>query len=185
MTQNAAPACTELEMKMMDWLAHMLGLPEQFCFASGKGGGVIQGTASESTLNAMLVARCEVLRNHGFDHKVVADDEQNDAKYSLMSRLVAYTSSQAHSSVEKAALLSATRTRMMPTDADLAMDGDALQAQIEADKRKGLIPFIVIATLGTTNTCAFDNLRTIGQICTHFMLLFGGSRKKANSFIAK
>jgi len=162
--QNAAPACTELEMKMMDWLAQMLGLPEDFCFGSGKGGGVIQATASESTLIAMLCARCETMRLAGFDHKIV-DDETSEVKYGLLSRLVAYTSSQAHSSVEKAALLSATRIRIVPTEQELSMDVSALRTMLETDRNKGLIPFIVIATLGTTNTCAFDDLRAIGDIC--------------------
>ncbi len=84
-----------------------------------------------------------------------------------MSRLVAYTSSQAHSSVQKAAMLSATRIRLLPVDEanGLSLDADVLAKTIEQDRRKGLIPFIVIATLGTTNTCAFDNLQTIGPVC--------------------
>ena len=149
---------------MMDWLALMLGLPEHFCFSSGKGGGVIQATASESTLIAMLCARCKVLKDNGFNHKVT-DDQNNEAKYSIMSRMVAYTSSQAHSSVEKAALLSATRIRMISTDTDLAMNASALRTQIKTDKQNGFIPLIVICTLGTTNTCSFDNLHPIGEIC--------------------
>ena len=154
-------------MKMMDWLAQMLGLPDQFCFSSEMGGGgVIQGTASESTLIAMLCARSQTLRAKGLDPKMSGDDADNvDAKYDVMNRLVAYTSTQAHSSVEKAALLSATRIRFLPTDPELGLDPQALRDQIKADKRKGLIPFILIATLGTTNTCAFDNLQNIGPIC--------------------
>ncbi|XP_017488202.1 PREDICTED: aromatic-L-amino-acid decarboxylase-like [Rhagoletis zephyria] len=167
-TWNAAPSCTELEMKMMDWLAQMLALPEHFCFSSGQGGGVIQGTASESTLIALLCARVQLLKERGLQHKVTdADDEGNEAKYEVMSRLVAYTSSQAHSSVQKAAMLSATRIRLLPVDEanGLSLDADVLAKTIEQDRRKGLIPFIVIATLGTTNTCAFDNLQTIGPVC--------------------
>ena len=121
-SQNAAPACTELEMRMMDWLAQMLGLPHQFCFSSGLGGGgVIQATASESTLIAMLCARCQVLRSQGLDHKI--EEEDCEARYAAMSRLVAYTGAQAHSSVERAALLSATRIRIVPAaQPDSAMD---------------------------------------------------------------
>lgn len=156
---------------MMDWLAQMLGLPDHFWFKSGKGGGgVIQTTASESTLIALLGARTRVLNQRGLDNKVCDDENVNDARYNLMSRLIAYTSSQSHSSVEKAAMLSATRIRALPTNSDLGLDARALKRQIEADKARNQIPFIVIATLGTTNTCAFDNLEEIGQICNrHFI----------------
>ncbi|KAJ6223277.1 hypothetical protein RDWZM_001822 [Blomia tropicalis] len=160
-TWNAAPSCTELEMKMMDWFAQMLGLPDHFCFGSGKGGGgVIQSTASESTLIAMLCSRCEVLQDRGVDHKV-----EDEAKYDILSRLVAYTSCQSHSSVEKASLLSATRLRMIASNEQMGMDVNALRSQILVDRNHGLIPFIVIATLGTTNTCAFDDLQSIGILC--------------------
>jgi aromatic-L-amino-acid/L-tryptophan decarboxylase len=87
-TWIASPACTELEVVMMDWLGQMLGLPEQFLSAStnGKGGGVIQGTASEATLVALLSARAQVLRKYrnspDFDEAV------------LMGKMVAYASGE-------------------------------------------------------------------------------------------
>lgn len=165
-TWNAAPSCTELEMKMMDWLAKMLGLPEHFLFSSDKGGGgVIQSTTSESTLFALLGARTRALAKHGHDNLIEENETVNEAKFGVMSRLVAYTSSQAHSSVEKAAMLSATRIRSLPVLDDFSMDPEALARQIEKDLDKNLIPFLVIATTGTTNTCAFDDLEAIGRIC--------------------
>ena len=144
----------------------MLGLPDVFCFDSKKGGGgVIQSTASESTLISMLGARSKVLSQRGYDNRTDNSDDLMNAKYDLMSQLVAYTSTQSHSSVEKAALLSFTRIRLLPTGPDNGIDVDVLKSTIHTDKQKGLIPFIVIATLGTTNTCAFDDLESIGKIC--------------------
>ncbi|UXI21219.1 hypothetical protein NH340_JMT07162 [Sarcoptes scabiei] len=164
-TWNAAPACTELEMRMMDWLASALGLPEHFFFQHGPGGGVIQTTASESTLIAMLGARTKILLQQGLDNRFDADDDSNQ-RHQILSRLVAYTSDQSHSSVEKAAMLSATRIRLMPSSAiDLSLDAEELRKKIVQDRERGLIPLIVIATLGTTNTCAFDDLEKIGAIC--------------------
>ena len=152
---------------MMDWLAQMLGLPDHFCFSSGKtGGGVIYGGASEATMVGLMCARFQMLKAHGLDNNMSdEDDAKAEAKYAVLNRLVAYTSTQAHSSVEKAALLNSTRIRILPTDENLGLDVHALRGQIDADKRKGLIPCIVIATLGSTNACAFDNLQTIGKIC--------------------
>src|SRR5258706_9372992 len=83
-----SPACTELETHVMDWLAKMLGLPEKF-LSTSTGGGVIQDTASSASLCALLAAR---ERTTGF----VSNERGCDGK------LVAYTSSQAHSSIEKA-----------------------------------------------------------------------------------
>lgn len=150
---------------MMDWLASALGLPEHFFFQHGPGGGVIQTTASESTLIAMLGARTKILLQQGLDNRFDADDDSNQ-RHQILSRLVAYTSDQSHSSVEKAAMLSATRIRLMPSSAiDLSLDAEELRKKIVQDRERGLIPLIVIATLGTTNTCAFDDLEKIGAIC--------------------
>lgn len=150
-TWKSSPACTELEMVMMDWLGKALQLPEEFLFESkGPGGGVIQGTASEATLVALLAARSRTL--------VLT-------KEAKLENLVAYTSDQSHSSVERAALLGAVEMRLLPPDEQLSLRGDTLEKAIQEDKAKGKIPFIVVATLGTTSTCAFDNLLEIGRIC--------------------
>ncbi|OTF78115.1 hypothetical protein BLA29_009077, partial [Euroglyphus maynei] len=179
-TWNAAPSCTELEMRMMDWFAQMLGLPETFHFKHGPGGGIIQTTASESTLIAILGARTKILQQYGLDNRIVDNNDDDDddyysdsdsKRYDLLGRMVAYTSNQSHSSVEKAAMLSATRIRLIPVnDSDLSMNVDILQQRIVADLQRGLIPTIVIATLGTTNTCAFDDLYRIGQLCSEYQI---------------
>ncbi|KFM81141.1 Aromatic-L-amino-acid decarboxylase, partial [Stegodyphus mimosarum] len=150
-TWISSPACTEMEMVMMDWLGKALKLPPHFLFESmGPGGGVIQGTASEATLVALLGARSRVL---------------NLSKDAKLEKLVAYASDQSHSSVERAALLGAVRMRLLPTDSQLSLRGNTLSKAIREDRENGYIPFMVVATLGTTNTCAFDNLNEIGPVC--------------------
>ncbi|XP_040602583.1 aromatic-L-amino-acid decarboxylase isoform X3 [Mesocricetus auratus] len=158
-TWAASPACTELETVMMDWLGKMLKLPEAFLAGrAGEGGGVIQGSASEATLVALLAARTKVIRQ-----LQAASPELTQA--AIMEKLVAYTSDQAHSSVERAGLIGAVRFRTIPSDDNFSMRGSALQEALEQDKAAGLIPFFVVATLGTTPCCSFDNLLEVGPIC--------------------
>uniref|UniRef100_A0A8B9YDC8 Aromatic-L-amino-acid decarboxylase n=1 Tax=Bos mutus grunniens TaxID=30521 RepID=A0A8B9YDC8_BOSMU len=155
----ASPACTELETVMMDWLGKMLQLPEAFLAGeAGEGGGVIQGTASEATLVALLAARTKVTRR-----LQAASPELTQA--AIMEKLVAYASDQAHSSVEKAGLIGGVRLKAIPSDGKFAMRASALQEALERDKAAGLIPFFVVATLGTTSCCSFDNLLEVGPIC--------------------
>ncbi|KAB0375587.1 hypothetical protein FD755_012230 [Muntiacus reevesi] len=155
----ASPACTELETVMMDWLGKMLQLPEAFLAGeAGEGGGVIQGTASEATLVALLAARTKVTRR-----LQAASPELTQA--AVMEKLVAYASDQAHSSVERAGLIGGVRLKAIPSDEKFAMRASALQEALERDKAAGLIPFFVVATLGTTSCCSFDNLLEVGPIC--------------------
>ncbi|XP_033116011.1 aromatic-L-amino-acid decarboxylase-like [Anneissia japonica] len=160
-TWIASPACTELETIVMDWLGKMVGLPDEFLDEGvGKGGGVIQGTASESTLVSLLAAKMKRIRQ-----VLEEDPDKNKDEYDVLPKLVAYTSDQAHSSVERAALIGSIRMRSLPSDDENAFRGEALQKAIAEDKAKGLIPFFVCATLGTTGCCAFDNLTELGEIC--------------------
>lgn len=151
----SSPACTELEVVMMDWLGKMLQLPEDF-MSGGKGGGVIQGTASEATLVALLAARSQMLQKH-------KGEGASDAE--IMGKLVAYCSDQAHSSVERACLLGAVQCHKVESDEKCQMRGEALDKAMEMDRQKGLIPFYAVGTLGTTPSCAFDQLLEIGPIC--------------------
>jgi aromatic-L-amino-acid/L-tryptophan decarboxylase len=149
-----SPACTELETHMLDWLVPMLGLPQKFLSTSA-GGGVIQDTASSSSLCAMLAAR-ERATNY------VSNRCGCDGK------LVAYTSNQAHSSLEKAAMVAGigmNNLRLVEVDKRFAMRSDALKIQIEKDRKSGLVPFFVSATVGTTSSNALDPLTSIGEIC--------------------
>uniref|UniRef100_A0A670YX94 Aromatic-L-amino-acid decarboxylase n=1 Tax=Pseudonaja textilis TaxID=8673 RepID=A0A670YX94_PSETE len=155
----SSPACTELETVMLDWLGKMINLPPQFLAEKdGEGGGVIQGTASEATLVAMLAARTKAI------HRIQLDNE-NLTQGEIISRLVAYTSDQAHSSVEKDVLIAGVKIKQVPTDDSFSVRGSTLRKVIDEDKAAGLIPFFLCATLGTTTCCSFDNLLELGPIC--------------------
>lgn len=217
----ASPACTELEMKVLDWLADMLGLPAHFKFSSSKhGGGVIHGTASEATLVALLVARSKALNKplpalktgitivdannneqleqpaavqqqrsapmlHANDrHPASVDSEPSEPKKPTIEKLVGYCSDLAHSSVERAGLLGGVTIKSVPSDDDCRLRGDALRRQIEEDLEDGLVPFFVVATLGTTSVCTFDDLHEVGQVCRHYDLwLHVDAAYAGNSFV--
>ncbi|OTF84103.1 aromatic-L-amino-acid decarboxylase-like protein, partial [Euroglyphus maynei] len=160
----ASPACTELEIIMLDWVGKMIGLPEQFlCFSNhaSRGGGVIQGSASDCVLVSLLAARCAAIK----ELRAKNGNDQID-EGALLSKLVGYCSKEAHSCVEKAAMISLVKLRILDTDENFSLRGHALQEAMEEDKRNGLIPFFVSATLGTTSCCSFDALYEIGPLCT-------------------
>jgi aromatic-L-amino-acid decarboxylase len=149
-----SPACTELETHVLDWLVGMLGLPEKF-LSTNSGGGVIQDTASSSSLCALLAGR-ERATNFASNRR------------GCEGKLVAYTSSQAHSSIEKdvrIAGMGLDNLRLIEVDENFAMRPSALAKQIEADRKAGLIPCFVCATIGTTSSNAIDPLPEIGRIC--------------------
>ena len=154
MLWSTSPACTELETHVMDWLVGMLGLPEKF-LSSKTGGGVIQDTASTAALVALLAGR-ERATNYSSNKK------------GCDGRLVVYASTQTHSSVEKAAMMSgigAENLRAIEVDENFAMRPEALARQIEADKSAGLTPCFVCATVGTTSSNAMDPVDAIAEIC--------------------
>jgi aromatic-L-amino-acid decarboxylase len=154
MLWSTSPACTEVETHLMDWLVGMLGLPETW-ISTGTGGGVIQDTASSSTLCALLAAR---ERATGFKSNEEGVGEP----------LTAYCSTQAHSSVEKAvriAGLGTDRLRLVSVDETFAMRADDLARQIDADRAAGMCPAFVCATVGTTGSNAMDPIRAIGEVC--------------------
>ncbi len=149
-----SPACTELETHVLDWLVEMLGLPQRF-LSSSTGGGVIQDTASSATLCALLAAR-----------ERATDFTTNDT--GCRRPLVAYASSQAHSSIEKAVRIAGLGTdHLRPIDVDdnFAMVPKALESAIEADLAAGLEPCFVTASVGTTSSNALDPVAQIGEIC--------------------
>jgi aromatic-L-amino-acid decarboxylase len=149
-----SPACTELESHVMDWLVEMLDLPGRFRSES-TGGGVIQDSASSATLCAILAARERA--TGGKSNREGCD-----------GRLVAYASSQAHSSVEKDCMIAGIgggRLHSVEVDANFALRPERLAQRIEEDRAAGLRPFIVCATVGTTSSYAIDPVRAIGGIC--------------------
>ena len=159
MLWSTSPACTELETHMMDWLVEMLALPPKF-LSTGTGGGVIQDTGSSSNLTALLAAR-----------ERATSFRSNET--GCNGRLIAYGSTQTHSSVEKAAMISGigrANVRAIPVDENFAMDPHALDRQIEQDRAAGLVPFFVCATLGTTSSHAMDPLPAIARVCARHNL---------------
>ncbi|MDF5721182.1 MAG: aminotransferase class V-fold PLP-dependent enzyme [Rhizonema sp. PD37] len=146
------PACTELESHILDWLVDMLGLPEQF-LSSQAGGGVIQDSASSATLVALLAAR--------------------EQKIADINKLVVYTSTQAHSSIEKAVKIAGLRRenlRLLEVDTNYAMRTSALQECIKADIQAGLIPCFLAATVGTTSSNAIDPIPQLGEIAQKYKI---------------
>uniref|UniRef100_A0A8C3MLC3 Aromatic-L-amino-acid decarboxylase n=1 Tax=Geospiza parvula TaxID=87175 RepID=A0A8C3MLC3_GEOPR len=124
----ASPACTELETVMLDWLGKMVNLPEEFLAGKdGQGGGVIQGSASEATLIALLAARTKIIRQ-------VQSEKPELTETEIMGRLVAYASDQAHSSVERAALIGAVKIKNVPSDDTFSVCGSALKKVLDEDK---------------------------------------------------
>lgn len=97
--------------------------------------------------------------------KSVLSANPNLTPEEVRGKLVAYTSKESNSSVEKASLLASVPMRLLPTDRECRLRGDVLQAAIQKDKAAGLIPCCVVASLGTTGTCAFDDLEELGIIC--------------------
>jgi aromatic-L-amino-acid decarboxylase len=139
---------------VLDWVVDMLGLPPRFR-SDGAGGGVIQDSASSASLCALLAAR---------ERATAYQSNERGAD----GRLVAYVSSQTHSSVEKASLIAGIgrqNLRSIGVDEGYAMRPDLLVAQIRRDRREGLVPFFACATVGTTSSNAMDPLPEIGRIC--------------------
>ncbi|MFC1859265.1 pyridoxal-dependent decarboxylase [Thermodesulfobacteriota bacterium] len=154
MLWSTSPACTELETHVLDWLVDMLGLPKKFK-SDSSGGGVIQDSASGASLCALLAARER------------ATDYASNQR-GCDGRLVAYVSSQTHSSIEKAvkiAGLGSRNLRLIEVDDRFALRPDVLDQQIEQDRRANLVPCFVCATVGTTSSNALDPLPEIGRIC--------------------
>src|SRR5438270_1378316 len=154
MLWSTSPACTELETRVLDWIADMLDLPASFR-SSSTGGGVIQDSASSANLVGIIAGR-ERATNFGAN-----EDGCNQ-------QLTAYTSAHAHSSMEKGvktAGIGRKNLRAIEVDDKFAMRPDALRRAIEQDKKAGKLPCFVGATVGTTSTLAWDPLPEIGAIC--------------------
>lgn len=147
---QSSPALTEVEEVTTDWLRQMVGLSEAWS-------GVIQDTASTSTLVALISAR-----ERASGYSLVKGGLQT-----FGPPLVVYVSAHAHSSVDKAALLAGfgrDHVRLVPTDAAWAMRPDALEEAIRADLAAGRKPCAVVATTGTTTTTAMDPIGGIAEI---------------------
>ena len=147
---QSSPALTELEEVTTDWVRRMTGLSDAWR-------GVIQDTASTTTLVALLCAR-----ERATGHSMQRGGLQGEAR-----PLVVYASAHAHSSVEKAALLAGVgrdNFRLVPHDERYAMRADALAAMADEDARAGRTPCAVVATMGTTATTALDPVGAIAEV---------------------
>ena len=141
---SVASGPNEIELVVLDWFRQWLGMP------AGTSGLLTSG-GSAATLTAVVAAR----------H---AADPSGD----MVSRLTLYTSEQAHSSAQRAAWIAGiprTNVRAIDTDDDFRMHVDALREAVATDRAAGLVPFMVVASAGTTNTGAVDPLAKIADLC--------------------
>jgi aromatic-L-amino-acid decarboxylase len=149
MVWETSPAAAELEEAVMNWLKEMTGIPSHFH-------GVIQDTASTSTLVALLSARERVSKLG------INEDGFKSNNYRI------YCSAEAHSSIDKAVKIAGFGMNSLvriEVDESLAMIPEKLEEKILEDKSKGLIPVFAVSAIGTTGTVAMDPLRAIAGIC--------------------
>jgi aromatic-L-amino-acid decarboxylase len=170
-----SPAITELETVVMDWIAQMLGLPECFLSTgSTHGGGVIQGSASEAIVVVMIAARERLVRaqleKEGLTEKAGESyderEKREDRAAEIKGRLVALGSEMSHSSTQKAANILGVRFRSVRAgrETSFRMTGANLRKKLEECTARGLVPFYLTATIGTTGTCAVDELAEIVKV---------------------
>ena len=172
-----SPACTELETVVLDWLCTMLHLPDSYLSTSAtRGGGVIQGSASESIVTVMIAAREQFLKRRCCPRaknilaRTASEVEAADEQWRLRSRLVALGSEMSHSSTQKAAMIAGVHYESIPVDvADgFALTGRGLTEALENLTRRGWEPFYLTVTLGTTSTCAVDRFKEIAKVKRQF-----------------
>ncbi len=157
MLWRTSPASTELEEVTLNWLRQMMGLDAGM-------EGIIYDTASVGSMHAMAAAR------EGLNVRIREDGMSGRSDLPLLR---VYASEHVHSSIEKGVLtlgLGQRALRLIPTDADFRMDAAALARAIEEDKRNGMLPFCVIATVGTTSMSSIDPVREIAGICEQHAL---------------
>ena len=151
MTWRTCPAATELETVVIDWLRQWLGLPDEF-------GGVVYDTASVGIMHALAVAREEAAPSTRKLGLINRD----------LPRFRIYTSDEAHSAAEKAAItlgIGEENVQRVETDADFRIDVNALRKTVARDVRHNFKPLAVIATVGTTSSASVDSVPEIAKIC--------------------
>jgi aromatic-L-amino-acid decarboxylase len=151
MTWRTCPAATELETVVIDWLRQWVGLSDEF-------GGVVYDTASVGIMHALAVAREEAAPA---TRKLGLPDRD-------LARFRIYTSDQAHSAAEKAAIalgLGEENVIRVPSDDQFRMDVDSLGRSIAQDRQDDFQPIAVVATVGTTATASVDAIPEIAKIC--------------------
>jgi len=152
MLWRTSPASTELEEVTVDWLRQMMGLDKGLT-------GIIYDTASISSMHAIAAAR------EGTEQRI---REEGMSGRTDLPLLRVYASEQAHSSIDKGIItlgLGQRALRKIPTDKDFRLDPEALALAVQEDKSNGIIPFCVVATVGTTSTSSIDPVRAIVEVC--------------------
>src|SRR3989454_1876466 len=148
MLWRTSPAATELEEVVLDWLRQMIGLDNGMS-------GFIYDTASVSSMHAIAAAR------EGVELRI---REEGMSGITDLPLLRVYASEQAHSSIDKGIItlgLGQRALRKIPSDSEFRMDVNALAKAIDEDKRNGMLPFCVVATVGTTSTSSVDPVPAI------------------------
>lgn len=151
MLWKTSPSASELEEVTTNWLKEMLGLPEYMW-------GIIYDTASISSLHAIACAR----------EKLVPDIREKGFSGNKNLRLRLYCSEHTHSSIEKGAItlgIGREGVKKIESDSEFRMIPELLREAIKKDKKEGVLPICVVATIGTTSTTSIDPLRSIGEIC--------------------
>ena len=152
MLWRTSPASTELEEVVLDWLRQMMGLDAGFS-------GIIYDTASVSSMHAIAAAR------EGVEMRIREEGMSGRRDLPLLR---VYASEQAHSSIDKGVItlgLGQRALRKIPTDDQFRMDAKALADAVDEDKRNGVLPFCVVATVGTTSTSSIDPVSAIVEVC--------------------
>lgn len=153
----SSPACTEVEIRTLEWLRQAMGLPDRFA-EGGAGGGVIQDTASSAVLACMIAARDQVTK--GVAHA--------EGLHAVGKPVTVYASADAHSSVLKATSLCGigrVNCRLVPVNDRREMDVVALRNMVEQDLESGSLPAFCCATVGTTASGAIDPVEAIAEVC--------------------
>jgi aromatic-L-amino-acid decarboxylase len=152
MLWRTSPASTELEEVTLDWLRQMIGLDAGMS-------GFIYDTASVSSMHAIAAAR------EGIEMRIREEGMSGRRDLPLLR---VYASEQAHSSIDKGIItlgLGQRSLRKVPTDSEFRMDAKALTEAVDEDKRNGVLPFCVVATVGTTSTSSIDPVPAIVKVC--------------------
>jgi aromatic-L-amino-acid/L-tryptophan decarboxylase len=150
MLWRTSPSATELERRVLEWLADLVGLPGSFS-------GILYDTASVGTLHAVAAGR-----------EACGAGNIREEGLSGVRPLTLYASELAHSSVEKAAIalgIGSARLRKIPVDGLGRMDVGELASRVRQDREEGRIPFCVVATIGTTSITSVDPVKEIAALC--------------------
>lgn len=139
---NISSGPSVVENALVRWLADQVGLPPSAggCFVSG---------GSMANMTSIILAR----------DKMIPQGRQSDA--------VIYMSEQTHVSVAKSLHITGFRKnqiRIIPTDNKFRVDPEAIRQAIITDRRSGCLPFLIVASCGTTNTGSIDPLHALADI---------------------